>query len=66
MTIDWDTQFTSLSSDDLDSIAVLRVLECSNGIIQHRFRDGDDEALDAVRNTQGNEVLYGFYQAYAD
>ncbi len=42
----WDKEFTSLSSDDLDSIAVLRVLECSNGIIQHRFRDGDDDALD--------------------
>ncbi len=42
----WDAEFSALSSDDLDSIAVLRVLECSNGIIQHRFRDGDDDALD--------------------
>ena len=47
MTTDWTSEFTALSSDDLDSIAVLRVMECTNGIIQHRFRDGDDDALDA-------------------
>jgi hypothetical protein len=47
MTTNWTKEFTDLSSDDLDSIAVLRVMECTNGIIQHRFRDGDDDALDA-------------------
>ncbi len=44
---DWTSAFNALSTDDLDSIAVLRVMECTNGIIQHRFRDGDDDALDA-------------------
>ena len=56
---DWDQLFTSLSSDDLDSIAVLRVLECSNGIIQHRFRDGDDEALDADETRRAMKFSMG-------
>ena len=59
MTTDWDTQFTSLSSDDLDSIAVLRVMECSNGIIQHKFRDGDDDALDADETRRAMKFSMG-------
>ena len=43
---DWNKEFTSLSSDDLDSIAILRVLETSNGCIQQMFRNGDADALD--------------------
>ena len=59
MTTDWDTQFTSLSSDDLDSIAVFRVMECSNGIIQHKFRDGDDDALDADETRRAMKFSMG-------
>ena len=46
MTTDWDQQFTALSSDDLDGIAILRVLETSNGCIQQMFRSKDVDALD--------------------
>ena len=56
---DWNTEFTALSSDDLDSIAVLRVMECTNGIIQHRFRDGDDDALDADETRRAMKFSMG-------
>lgn len=56
---DWSSKFTALSSDDLDSIAVLRVMECTNGIIQHRFRDGDDEALDAEETRKAMKFSMG-------
>ena len=42
---DWSDTFNSLSSDELDALAVLRVIETSNGIIQHMYRNGDPDAL---------------------
>ena len=55
----WDKEFTALSDDDLDSIAVLRVMECSNGIIQHKFRDGDEDALDADETRRAMKFSMG-------
>ena len=43
--IDWNTRFTALSDSEKDKIALLRVIECSNGIIQYKFRDEDEDAL---------------------
>ena len=45
MTINWSDTFNSLSSDELDALAVLRVIECSNGICQYMFRDNASDAL---------------------
>ena len=45
MTKDWDTLFKSLPDEELDKLAVLRVVECTNGIIQFMFRDKDPDAL---------------------
>ena len=42
----WDKEFTALSSDDLDGIAILRLVETSNGCIQTMFRSNDPNALD--------------------
>lgn len=56
---DWNSEFSALSDDDLDSIAVLRVMECTNGIIQHRFRDGDDDALDADETRRAMKFSMG-------
>ena len=41
----WTDTFTSLSDEELDKLAVLRVIECTNGIIQFMYRDKDPEAL---------------------
>ena len=42
---DWFKLYSELSSDDLDKIAVLRVIECTNGIIQYAHRDDADYKL---------------------
>ena len=43
--IDWDARFQALPDAEKDKIALLRVIECSNGIIQYKFRDEDEDAL---------------------
>jgi hypothetical protein len=43
--IDWNTRFQALPDAEKDKIALLRVIECSNGIIQYKFRDEDEDAL---------------------
>ena len=45
MTTDWTKTFNSLSSEELDALAVLRIIECSNGIVQYMFRDSEPDAL---------------------
>ena len=42
---DWDSLYSNLSDSEKDKIAVLRVMECANGVIQHAFRDKSDFAL---------------------
>ena len=42
---DWDTLFQSLPDVEKDKIALLRVIECTNGVIQHMFRSEDEDAL---------------------
>jgi len=51
--IDWDARFAALSDPEKDKIALLRVIECSNGIIQHKFRDEDEDAL-SVEETRNS------------
>lgn len=43
--IDWDQEFSLLPQEELDKVALLRVIECSNGVIQHLYRDGHPKAL---------------------
>jgi len=45
MTKDWATLFESLPDEELDKLAVLRIVECTNGIIQFMYRDKDPDAL---------------------
>ena len=42
---DWKELYGNLPDSELDKIAVLRVMECSNGVIQYAFRDGLEHAL---------------------
>lgn len=41
----WQELFNSLPEEELDKIALLRVIECSNGVIQYKYRDGEETAL---------------------
>ena len=45
MTKDWTTLFESLPDEELDKLAVLRLIECTNGLIQFMYRDKDPHAL---------------------
>jgi len=50
--IDWTTEFEALDDAEKDKLALLRVIECTNGVIQHSYRNGDDDlslTLDEVR-----------------
>jgi len=42
---DWDFIFQALPDEEQDKLALLRVIECSNGVIQSLFRNGDPDAL---------------------
>ena len=42
---DWTTTFNSIPSEELDKLAVLRIMECTNGIIQYMYRDKAPDAL---------------------
>lgn len=41
----WTEFFGSLTEDQLQAVALLRVVECTNGCIQHTFRDNHPKAL---------------------
>ena len=51
MTKDWNSIFDALPDEELDKLAVLRVVECTNGILQFMYRDGDKDAL-SVEDTR--------------
>ena len=42
---DWNSIFNNLSDEEKNKIAILRVIECSNGVVQHMFRANDENAL---------------------
>ena len=41
----WTKEFTDLPDKELDALAVLRIIETSNGVIQFAFRDNEPDAL---------------------
>jgi hypothetical protein len=42
---DWKKLYSALPEEELDKIAILRVMECTNGIIQYAHRDDADYKL---------------------
>jgi len=41
----WKKIFEALPDEEQDKLALLRLVECTNGVIQHMFRNGDADAL---------------------
>jgi hypothetical protein len=37
--IEWKQKFEDLSEEELEKLAILRVMECTNGVIQYAWRD---------------------------
>ena len=42
---DWNSIFRALPDEEQDKLALLRVIETSNGVIQSLYRNGDPDAL---------------------
>ena len=42
---DWNKIFEALPDEEQDKLALLRLVECTNGVIQHMHRNGDPDAL---------------------
>jgi len=59
MTIDWNTTFSSLPDAELDKLAVLRIIETSNGCIQQLFRNKDPDALSVEETRQAMKFSMG-------
>ena len=43
----WAEMFNSLPSEELDKLAILRIIETGNGIVQFMFRDKEPDAYDS-------------------
>ncbi len=41
----WNKIFEAIPDEEQDKLALLRVIECTNGVIQHMFRNNDSDAL---------------------
>jgi hypothetical protein len=41
----WKETWAKCTDEELDNLALLRVMECTNGVIQHMFRDQSPLAL---------------------
>lgn len=56
---DWKATFDKLSDDNKDKLAILRVMECSNGVIQYSFRGGDPWALSPEETRKAMQFSMG-------
>ena len=56
---DWKKLYSELPSEELDKIAILRVMECTNGVIQHAFRDKQIYALSLYETRRAMKFSMG-------
>tara|TARA_R110001592_G_scaffold87827_8_gene259165 strand:+ start:766 stop:1215 length:450 start_codon:yes stop_codon:yes gene_type:complete len=57
--MDWTNFFNDLSDEEKDKIAILRVMECTNGVIQHAHRDGASYALPIEETREAMQFSMG-------
>jgi hypothetical protein len=57
--MDWTNFFNNLSDEEKDKIAILRVMECTNGVIQHAHRDGASYALPIEETREAMQFSMG-------
>jgi hypothetical protein len=55
----WKDIWSSQSQEVLDATALIRVVECTNGCIQHAFRDGDERALSVEQSRECMKLSMG-------
>lgn len=56
---DWDKFFQSLSDPELEGVALLRVIECTNGCIQHALREKIPQALSIEQTREAMNLSMG-------
>ncbi len=57
--MDWTSFFNGLSDEEKDKVAIIRVIECTNGVIQHAYRDGSRYALSIEETREAMQVSMG-------
>lgn len=55
----WRDIWSSQSEEVLDATALIRVVECTNGCVQHAFRDGDERALSVEQSRECMKLSMG-------
>ncbi len=55
----WKDIWSSQSEEVLDATALIRVVECTNGCVQHAFRDGDERALSVEQSRDCMKLSMG-------
>lgn len=55
----WKDIWSSQSQEVLDATALIRVVECTNGCVQHAFRDGDERALSVEQSRECMKLSMG-------
>jgi len=55
----WKDIWSSQSQEVLDATALIRVMECTNGCIQHAFRDEDERALSVEQTRECMKLSMG-------
>ena len=55
----WKDIWCSQSQEVLDATALIRVVECTNGCLQHAFRDGDERALSVEQSRECMKLSMG-------
>jgi hypothetical protein len=56
---DWKKVYSELPPEELDKVAILRVMECTNGVIQHAFRDNAEYALSVEETRRAMKFSMG-------
>ena len=56
---DWKELYENLPEEEKDKIAILRVMECTNGVIQHAFRDKQIYALSLYETRRAMKFSMG-------
>ena len=59
MTRDWTATFNALPDEELDKLAVLRIIETSNGCVQQMFRSEDPDALSVEETREAMQFSMG-------
>jgi len=57
--MNWNNFFSNLTDEEKDKIAVLRVIECTNGVIQYAHRDSAPYALPIEQTREAMQFSMG-------